>query len=135
MPASVKWLAWLVAASVAVAVAAGAVMYAETRTRTRVMAEQVSGGSVVAGRAAITRYGCGSCHVIPGIADASGAVGPALGQVAVRATIAGRLPNSPAAMARWLQHPQAVVPGNAMPEQGVTPRDARDMTAYLYTLK
>ncbi|MBB3693804.1 cytochrome c family protein [Sphingomonas sp. BK580] len=135
MSASLKWLALLVAASVLAAIAAGAGLYAETRARTRVMAEQVSGGSVAAGRAAIQRYGCGSCHVIPGVPGAAGAVGPALGKLAARATVAGRLRNDPAALALWLRHPQAVVPGNGMPEQGVTERDARDMTAYLYTLK
>lgn len=135
MPASLKWLALLLAASFLAAIAAGAVMYAAARARTRVMAEQVSGGTVAAGHAAIARYGCGSCHFIPGIAGASGSVGPSLAKVAVRATIAGRLPNDPAAMALWLRHPQAVTPGNGMPEQGVTRGDARDITAYLYTLK
>lgn len=136
MPASLKWLALLLAASFLAAMTAGAAMYAETRARTRVMAEQVSGGgTVAAGRAAIARYGCGSCHVIPGIAGASGSVGPSLAKVAVRVTIAGRLPNDAEAMMLWLRHPQAVAPGNGMPEQGVTRGDARDITAYLYTLK
>ncbi|MBB3345675.1 cytochrome c family protein [Sphingomonas sp. BK069] len=135
MPASLKWLALLLAASVLAAMAAGAVMYAETRARTRVMAEQVSGWTVTAGRAAIARYGCGSCHAIPGVAGASGSVGPSLAKVAVRASIAGRLPNDAEAMALWLRHPQAVTPRNGMPEQGVTRSDARDITAYLYTLK
>ena len=135
MPASLKWLALLLAASLLAAIAAGAVIYAEARARTRVIAEQVSGGRVAAGRAAIARYGCGSCHVIPGIAGASGSVGPSLAKVAVRATIAGRLPNNSDAMALWLRHPQAVTPGNGMPEQGVTRGDARDITACLYTLK
>ncbi|WP_159756481.1 hypothetical protein [Sphingomonas sp. 8AM] len=62
---------------------------------------------------------------------ANGAVGPARGKIAGRATIAGRLPNNPVTMARWPEHPQAVVPGNAMPEQGVSTRDARDMSACL----
>ncbi|MHC9420196.1 c-type cytochrome [Sphingomonas citri] len=135
MPASLKWLALLLAASFLAAMTAGAAMYAETRARTRVMAEQVSGGTVAAGRAAIARYGCGSCHVIPGIAGASGSVGPSLAKVAERAAIAGRLPNDAEAMMLWLRHPQAVAPGNGMPEQGVTSGDARDITAYLYTLK
>lgn len=135
MPASLKWLALLLAASFLAAMTAGAAMYAETRARTRVMAEQVSGGTVAAGRAAIARYGCGSCHVISGIAGASGSVGPSLAKVAVRVTIAGRLPNDAEAMMLWLRHPQAVAPGNGMPEQGVTRGDARDITAYLYTLK
>lgn len=134
MPASLKWLALLFGASVLTALIAGTVMYAETRARSRIMAEQVSGGDSKAGRLAIAAYGCGSCHVIPGVAGAKGVVGPSLDKLAVRATIAGRLPNAPAAMERWLRHPQAVVPGNGMPEQGITPRNARNMTAYLYTL-
>ncbi|MBI0475761.1 cytochrome C [Sphingomonas sp. MA1305] len=135
MPASLKWLGVLFAAAVLAAMAAGGIMFAQGRTRTRIMADQVSDGSNRAGREAMAAYGCGSCHVIPGIAGATGQVGPDLGKVAVRATIAGKFPNDPATMARWLRHPQAMIPGSAMPEQGVTERDARDMTAYLYTLK
>ncbi len=135
MSSSLKWLALLVAASVVAAVVAGGAMYVQARTRTRIMAEQATGGSSKAGRVAIERYGCGSCHVIPGVAGATGTVGPDLGGVAMRTTVAGRLPNDPLAMVRWLEHPQAVVPGNGMPEQGVSARDARDMAAYLYTLK
>lgn len=135
MPASLKWLGVLFAAAVLAAMAAGAIMFAESRKRTRIMADQVSGGSNRAGREAMATYGCGSCHVIPGIAGATGQVGPDLGKVAVRATIAGKFPNDPAIMARWLRHPKAMIPGSGMPEQGVTERDARDMAAYLYTLK
>lgn len=135
MPASLKWLCVLFVGSVLAAVVAGGTMYAQSRARTRIMAEQISGGNSRAGRMAIAAYGCGSCHVIPGIAGARGQTGPALGKIALRATIAGKLANDPAAMARWLEHPQAVIPGNGMPEQGVTRREARDMTAYLYTLK
>ncbi|WP_028965730.1 c-type cytochrome [Sphingomonas phyllosphaerae] len=134
MPASLKWLALLFGATALAALIAGIAMYAETRTRSRIMAEQVSGGDSKAGRLAIAAYGCGSCHVIPGVPGATGVVGPSLDKLAIRATIAGRLPNAPAAMEHWLRHPQTVVPGNGMPEQDVTARDARDMTAYLYTL-
>lgn len=135
MPASLKWLGVLFAAAVLTAMAAGGIMFAQSRKRTRIMADQVSGGSSRAGREAMAAYGCGSCHVIPGIAGATGRVGPDLGNVAVRATIAGKFPNDPAIMAHWLRHPQAMIPGSNMPEQGVNERDARDMTAYLYTLK
>jgi cytochrome c2 len=55
--------------------------------------------------------------------------------IAKRAEIAGYLANDPDSMARWLMHPQAVAPGNGMPDQGVTPAEARDMTAYLRTLE
>jgi hypothetical protein len=38
-------------------------------------------------------------------------------------------------MVRWIRAPQEVTPLTAMPDLGVTERDAIDMTAYLYTLK
>jgi cytochrome c1 len=45
--------------------------------------------------------------------------------------LAGRLPNGPENLERWLRGPQAVKPGSAMPDLGVTERDARDIAAYL----
>jgi cytochrome c1 len=38
-------------------------------------------------------------------------------------------------MVTWLRHPQSVVPNNAMPDLGLGENDARDITAYLDTLK
>jgi hypothetical protein len=38
-------------------------------------------------------------------------------------------------MIRWLRDPQEVNPRSAMPDLGVSERDARDIAAYLYTLK
>ncbi|HKN57589.1 MAG TPA: cytochrome c oxidase assembly protein, partial [Gemmatimonadaceae bacterium] len=87
------------------------------------------------GRAAITRYGCGSCHTIPGITGAQGLVGPPLGQIASRVYIAGVLANEPDNMIRWIENPPGIDSKTAMPNMGVTPRDARDIAAYLYTLK
>lgn len=94
-----------------------------------------SSGDVEAGKAAIGRYGLAACHVIPGIAGAQGQVGPSLGGIALRREIAGVLSNEPGNMVRWLRHLQQVVPGNGMPQQGVTGREARDMAAYLYTVR
>jgi cytochrome c len=62
-------------------------------------------------------------------------VGPPLTMFARRAYIAGRLPNVPDNLIRWLQDPQGVEPGTAMPNLGVGPPVARDMAAYLYTLR
>ncbi len=62
-------------------------------------------------------------------------VGPPLNQFALRAYIAGQLPNQPDNLMRWLQDPQQVEPGTAMPDLGVSPAVARDMAAYLYTLR
>jgi cytochrome c1 len=52
-----------------------------------------------------------------------------------RIYIAGKLRNTPANMVRWLRNPQAVVPENVMPNMGLTQEQARDIAAYLYTLK
>lgn len=135
MPASLRWLLLLIGLSVATAFVAGAGMYAQNRARARTLAEATVGGSATAGAQAIAGYGCGACHTVSGVPGARGKVGPALDGVATRAHLAGRLPNDPDTMIRWLEHPQALVPGTGMPEQGVTRRDAQDMAAYLYTLR
>jgi cytochrome c2 len=87
------------------------------------------------GAALIRELGCGSCHVVPGIENASGAVGPPLIQIGRRIYLAGLLRNTPPNMVRWLRNPQQVLPGNAMPDMGLTEPDAKDVAAYLYTLR
>lgn len=62
-------------------------------------------------------------------------VGPPLTTFARRAYIAGQLPNQAENLIRWIQHPQAVEPGTAMPDLGVGPAVGRDMAAYLYSLR
>jgi cytochrome c2 len=48
-----------------------------------------------------------------------------------RSYIAGRVPNRPELLQRWLIEPASLVPGTAMPAMGVSKADARDMAAYL----
>ena len=98
-------------------------------------ARMLTGGDPDRGIAAIGRFGCGSCHTIPGLRTANGMVGPPLAGVASRAYLAGQLSNSPSNMIRWIQQPQHVEPGTAMPDMGISESDARDITAYLYTLR
>ena len=87
------------------------------------------------GATLIARLGCGACHSIPGIENARGLVGPPLDNIAERTFIAGLLPNTQGNMVRWLEAPQSVVPGNAMPNMELSDRDAEDITAYLDTLR
>lgn len=94
---------------------------------------QVAGGDPERGKAAIERYGCTSCHLIPGLDAPMGRVGPPLADFAERRYIAGDEPNTLRVMLRWLQDPQDVEPGTLMPDVGVTPTDARDIAAYLYS--
>jgi len=99
------------------------------------VSQQVPGGDPNRGKQAMRRFGCGACHGIPGIRDARGNVGPPLSGMGERRVVAGLLTNTPANLIHWLQDPQSVVPGNAMPNMGLTEAEARDMAAYLYTLK
>ncbi|MEO0692736.1 MAG: c-type cytochrome [Pseudomonadota bacterium] len=87
------------------------------------------------GAALMIDYGCGACHVIPGVAGARGTVGPQLDGFASRAYVAGILPNTPGGLVRWLMNPTTHAPQTAMPDLGVTEPQARDMAAYLYTLR
>ena len=93
------------------------------------------GGDPEAGKLLLRQYGCGTCHEIPGVAAARGKVGPPLERIAERVYLAGRIANTPENLAHWIRHPQAVDPRTAMPDMQVTEAHARDMVAYLYTLK
>lgn len=83
----------------------------------------------------ILNYGCGACHTIPGIPGANTLVGPPLTEFANRRTLAGSLVNTPEHAAQWIQQPHAIEPNTTMPDMGVTPADAVDIVAYLYTLE
>ena len=76
----------------------------------------------------MAQYGCNSCH------DRA-SVGPTLAHMGHRSYIAGRFPNREVWMTRWIQHPQEMKPGTAMPDMNVNDRDARDLAAYLATLE
>lgn len=77
------------------------------------------------------QYGCPTCHVIPHVPGAVGKVGPSLEGLAQRSYLAGTLQNSPENLVRWIQHPQQIHPGTAMPEMGVTLSDATQIAAFL----
>jgi cytochrome c len=87
------------------------------------------------GRDHIQYYGCITCHDIPGVPGAHATVGPPLEQIGLRTYIAGVLPNTPEHLSTWIQHPQLIHPGTAMPEMGVTPKDADDIAQYLEELR
>lgn len=97
--------------------------------------QEVLLGDATAGKQALHQYLCATCHVIPGIVGANRPVGPPLAGIANRQYIAGVLPNTPANMLRWLRQPTKVDPLSAMPDLGVSEQDARDIAAFLYTLR
>jgi cytochrome c2 len=95
----------------------------------------VTEGDPKQGQLLLRQFGCGACHRIPGVADAQGNVGPPLEGVARRVYLGGVLPNSRENMARWIRSPKTFEPQTAMPELQVGEEHARDMVAFLYTLK
>jgi cytochrome c2 len=107
----------------------------QTQQQAEQAARQLTGGDPEHGKSAFKRFRCGGCHAIRQVDGADGQVGPALDKIAGRAFLAGDQPNDPAHMVAWLQHPQALRPGTGMPELGLADQDARDVAAYLYTLR
>ena len=95
----------------------------------------VPGGSPEVGKRLIRHYGCGTCHTIPGVKNADALVGPPLIHWAKRTYIAGELSNTPDNLVRWISDPKAVEPGTDMPKLGVTTDEARNIAAYLMTIR
>lgn len=94
-----------------------------------------SGGNPLHGKQLIHDYGCGACHIIPGVHAARGLVGPPLLYLGQRTMIAGELPNTADNLAHWIEHPKSVNPNTAMPDLGLSEDQAYDIAAYLYSLE
>ncbi len=93
-------------------------------------------GDANRGKELIARYGCNTCHMIPGIAGVQGMLAPDLIGVTTRATFSnGVVPNTPANLVQFIQVPASLNPASAMPAIGVTPDQARDIAAYLRELR
>jgi cytochrome c oxidase assembly factor CtaG/cytochrome c2 len=133
-PKSVSYSTATVAGWMAV-VAAGSLLLSSCGAGAQKAAAEITGGSPRRGEAAIERYGCRTCHTIPGVPGADGEVGPNLAGIRSRAYVAGMLPNNPANLMKWIQNPKDVNPKTVMPNMQVTPADAKDISAYLYTLQ
>lgn len=95
------------------------------------------GGAVDDQRGArlLRERGCGRCHHVPGVRGADGWVGPPLDAFSRRSFVAGRLPNSPENLARWIRDPRSVDPQTAMPQVPLSAQQARDIAAYLFSLR
>jgi cytochrome c len=96
---------------------------------------EVPGGNPARGAELISQFGCGSCHTIPGIREADGLVGPPLIHWGQRQIVAGQVPNNADNLIRWIMNPPSIEPGTAMPNLHVTEEQARDIAAYLFTLR
>lgn len=95
----------------------------------------IADGDPRLGRLAIARYGCGSCHTIPGIRGANALVGPSLEHIASRTYVAGVLINTPSNLITWIKDPPAVDEKTAMPNLHIPETDVRHIASYLRTLR
>ena len=78
---------------------------------------------------------CVGCHTINGT-KAQGKVGPNLTHLGSRFTYAGGIGlNTYESMATWLANPQAVKPGNLMPNLHLSQSQINDLVAFLVNLK
>jgi cytochrome c1 len=96
---------------------------------------RLAGADPAAGSTAITEVACGVCHVIPGVAGATGIVGPSLAGFGQRQLIGGVAPNQPDVLIRWVRNAPSIAPSTGMPELPLSEAQARDIAAYLLTLR
>ncbi len=89
-------------------------------------------GDALRGKRLATQYGCATCHTIPELGGAS--VGPPLDHFAERVYAGGRL-NTPEHLVKFIMDPAQVDPDTPMPNVGVSEPDARDLAAFLYSLR
>lgn len=94
------------------------------------------GDSLVArGREIFSTSACLGCHTVRGVTEV-GEVGPDLTHIGSRRTLAaGMIENTPENMARWIEDPQEVKPGNLMPPTGMSAEQIEALVAYLQSLR
>lgn len=91
--------------------------------------------AIARGEAAAARLGCGACHDMPGVDWPKGRVGPSLAGFGERAFIAGKLPNRAPLLADFVRDAPSLVPDSGMPAVPMTTSEARDIAAWLESLR
>ena len=91
-------------------------------------------GNATAAKAHMEKYSCQACHVIPGMGP-GGALGPDLTGFGSRPTLNARVPKNPQAVAAYLLNPTAIDAQTSMPAVGLSEEEAKDIAAFLETLK
>lgn len=97
--------------------------------------QRIVGADAEMGRQAIAAIGCGACHRVPGVEGARGIVGPSLEGFGRRQLIGGVIPNKPTQLIRWVKDAPSLIPDTGMPDLPLSQDQARDIAAYLYTLR
>jgi cytochrome c2 len=117
-------------------VAAGGFGYfVKQQMRANDRASALTGGDPKKGPSLIMQFGCAGCHQIPGVRGPSGKVGPPLADIGARIYLAGRVVNTPEDLVEWIATPRKIDPKSAMPTTGISKAQARDVAAYLLSLR
>jgi cytochrome c oxidase subunit 2 len=88
-----------------------------------------------AGQRVFMTSACASCHEIRGTGSTA-TVGPDLTHIAGRTSIAAlTLPTTPSALAAWIHNPQAIKPGDRMPDLGLGSSQVSELVSYLEGLR
>ena len=99
----------------------------------------MTGGDPQAGMQKIIVHDCHSCHEIPGIPLNRDRKGPSLKHWAKQSTIAKKLPNTPANLEDYIEHPERMRHGTSVKSEitlsSVKPGDAKDIAAYLFSIQ
>jgi cytochrome c len=122
----------LVLVGVVAAALYGAYDY-KARSQQRATAIALTGGVPDRAPPLMVRYGCAGCHTIPGVPGARGLVGPPLADIGRRVFVGGVVSNTPDNLIGWIVNPRELSPRTAMPVTGISPEEARDVVAYLYS--
>jgi cytochrome c2 len=79
--------------------------------------------------------GCTACHIIPGIPEAKGTMGPTLKGMGTRKRIVGGMfGNTDKNMRRWLKYPKKLKSGTMMPNVGLSDDEVESLVQYFKTL-
>lgn len=86
-------------------------------------------------RAEFLSLACVNCHTVSGT-SASGTFGPDLSHLMSRDTLgSGVIPNNMENLRAWVKDPQAIKPGNLMPNMQLNATELDEVVAYLASLK
>lgn len=96
----------------------------------------VPAGDTARGAQLAAQYGCNVCHIIPGVEGPQGSLGPSLAGLGSRPAISmGAVQNTPANLVQFIQNPASLNPQSSMPPIAIPDDEAKDLVAYLLTLK
>jgi cytochrome c1 len=131
------WLKLTVIIVLTLLAIAAALIYNDLRldAEQRRAAVSLTGGNPSAAPALIIRFGCAGCHSISGVPEAAGQIGPSLNNLARQGYVGGVVQNTTENLVNWIVDPRAIDPMSAMPRTGITHNQARDVAAYLLSLR